>query len=881
MDLFQNLSAQTTVLTPNRRLAAVILEKYNAWQKSLGHLTWPTLDILPLYPSWLERTLNSFLFLDLNSYSQLLTLQQEHIIWEKILRDTPDNQALLQISEAARLAKSAWETLKRWTVSLDEPNLRATEDSRAFLRWAEKFQKHCKQKHWIDQNSMADVLIDNLQTYPELTPKQVILIGFTDIAPQYQRLLQTLEKNGCRLEQSHMPVKNESAFCMALTDTETEIQTMAYWAKKQFNHAKLIGCIVPNLETVREQVVRIFSNTFAEGEFNISAGKNLTQYPVIQDALHFLQLPMKSISLASLSRLLKSPYLGEAERERNKRALFDLRLYQHNVSHTSLDSLLEKNNPLRLSDHCPALAQRLQNAFTLKTHSQLPIDSWIQYFCEVLTQLGWPGERSLNSHEYQVVQHSWLPLLNQYSACSSLLEPMSYSSALHYLNLLANNTVFQPESPKAPVQVLGLLEAADIPFDSSWVMGLDDVSWPPRPRPNPFIPLRLQKSLNMPNASATRELAYCQTLTQQLQNSSQHIIFSHPVQKEAMELRPSALLKHFPMQTTAELSLEKRLSTLEQVFATRQLERICDDTAPTMTEEEVLGGVKIFKTQAECPFKAFSELRLHAKRIDEVSSGLRKLDRGTLMHKALELLWSELKGSENLIKLSHSEISQLVHQCAEQAIQEIVGYSTAKNKRYLALECQRVEKLLLEWLEIEKTRPPFKVIALEKEITTQIGKITARFRLDRVDELSGYESHNQLIIDYKTGKAVDKNDWFGNRLDEPQLPIYCMINPEEIMGIAFAKINPSKMELVGISREPLKINSINLLAQIPQADATLWNEQLLTWKNTLEQLGNDFYQGKAEVNPKDPMRDCRLCGLQSLCRIHELNLLDPVDDAHD
>lgn len=882
MELFRHLTPQTTILTPNRRLSAVIFKKYAQWQMAQGKSCWQPLDILPLYPSFLERTWKKYTARTLQETSKLLTTHQEQILWEKILREAPENESLLQVSDTAKLAKSAWETLKRWQVKLNDSALNLTEDSRAFLNWANKFKKLCQKNNWIDQNSLADLLAEKIKNKLISPPKHIILAGFTEIAPQYQHLFTICGELDCQIDYYHPPSNNQTTEAIELTDTETEIRTMARWAKSMLEKSESIGCIIPNLETLRESTLQIFSDVFDDKQFNISAGKTLISYPIIHDALKLLNLNNSSFSMATLSALLRSPFVGEAERERYKRSLFETRLRNLNITSVSLQQLIDPEIKFNLVDTCPALANRVKNFldYTFKQQGKLPISAWIPIFNKLLSAIGWPGERSLNSHEYQIVQNSWLPLLSEYTTFDNLLDPLNYQQALHYLTCLASNTIFQPESPEAPVQILGLLEAAEIPFEYSWIMGFDDTSWPSRPKPNPFIPLRLQKTLNMPNASAERELIYCQALTKQLQASAQHVIFSYPSKQDDAELRPSSLLTDFNKITSEKLSLSQFISPAEKIYQTQQLQFLQDtDAPPIANQEEIQGGVRIFKSQAECPFKAFAEIRLHAKKIEENTLGLRKLDRGNMVHKALELIWSELHNSNTLILKSDEALQELIHQSALQALSEINQSNYKKDSRYLILELQRLEKLLWDWLQHEKLRPPFSVIALEQEITAKIGKITAQFRIDRIDELIDENSPTkQLIIDYKTGKDIDKRDWFGERLNQPQLPIYCILNPEDTLGIAFAKVNPTKIEMMGTSKIPLKMHSLIPIANIKQADATLWNEQVKIWQSNLVKLGEDFYQGKADVDPKDVNQTCRLCGLQPLCRIHELKNIDEEYD---
>jgi hypothetical protein len=47
----------------------------------------------------------------------------------------------------------------------------------------------------------------------------------------------------------------------------------------------------------------------------------------------------------------------------------------------------------------------------------------------------------------------------------------------------------------------------------------------------------------------------------------------------------------------------------------------------------------------------------------------------------------------------------------------------------------------------------------------------------------------------------------------------------------------------------------------------------------IEQLARDFLAGRADVDPLDPEKTCRHCGLQTLCRIAEQTLLTDEPDA--
>ena len=129
----------------------------------------------------------------------------------------------------------------------------------------------------------------------------------------------------------------------------------------------------------------------------------------------------------------------------------------------------------------------------------------------LLQQLGWPGERPLDSAEFQTAR-AWRQLLETFAALALVQPRLGPRAALARLRRLAGETPFQPETEEAPIQVLGLLEAGGLRFDALWIMGLHDEVWPPPARPNQFLPAALQRRLGLPHASAERELAYAERL---------------------------------------------------------------------------------------------------------------------------------------------------------------------------------------------------------------------------------------------------------------------------------------------------------------------------------------------------------------------------------
>ena len=142
--IFHQLDANTTLITPNRRLSATLHKLYHAYQESQHNTHWPTPDILPV-SSWIQRLWHDHTSKIFTEAPLLLNNMQEHFLWEKILLNAKENALLLQISETADIAKSAWGLLKQWQVDIHHPILKAQRITLPCMTGPQHF-KYCVSK---------------------------------------------------------------------------------------------------------------------------------------------------------------------------------------------------------------------------------------------------------------------------------------------------------------------------------------------------------------------------------------------------------------------------------------------------------------------------------------------------------------------------------------------------------------------------------------------------------------------------------------------------------------------------------------------------------------------------------------------------------------
>src|SRR5258708_1168397 len=339
------------------------------------------------------------------------------------------------------------------------------------------------------------------------------------------------------------------------------------------------------------------------------------------------------------------------------------------------------------------------------------------------------------------------------------------------LKKLCSDTLFQPETSDTPIQILGVLESAGIGFDHLWVSGLTDEAWPLRAQANPFIPVALQKKAGIPQASAESSLALDRRLTEGWARAADEVVFSFFNKDQDRDLAPSSLILGFP---EAAVSIPSFPRLRDLIFSSKKTSAITDSVGPTVTAPQVRGGTRVLSDQAACPFRPFGHWRLSAQEMETPSEGLDASDRGRLLHSLMSSLWGSLKDSKSL----QNDIAPAIDAAAAAAVKDL-----GLEGRFAELERARLVRLAREWLEVEKARPPFEVVALEEKRTLSFAGLEFEARIDRMDRVK--EGH--VLIDYKTSANPTPNNWKPPRPHDPQLPLYAVSAKENVAAVAFAK----------------------------------------------------------------------------------------------
>ncbi|HHT0592116.1 TPA: PD-(D/E)XK nuclease family protein [Legionella anisa] len=830
--LFLLLTQKTTVLTPNNRLSEALLQYY--YIKCKKH-TIEKPSCMPFGVA-LVKAYEQLNFISTNiTHPTLLNSTQCQYLWRKII------QAEANITYSEGLLQSiisAWERCQLWQINMEDPAFHYTAQTRQFQQWWQLFDKQLKQQHLITEHQLIPYL---LNADSSLFFQDVVWVCFDDFTPQQALLQEHLMRKGFTQYQYDLKEKSSKTEVFAAQDNKEEYQQLMAWLHLKIQEGnQRIGVVVPNLEQESNSLQRILAHHFEPSCFNISLGQSLSNFPLVAHALCWLNLDDIYLNPHQAGLLLQSPYLDSSKEEFLARSE-----YLH-------EGVLLENHSIQLNQfreelhaYAPKLAILLKNLTSYP--QEATVEEWIHLFQKRLNTLGFPGDYTLSSENYQCLNR-FIDLFDELRQFSLLSSRLTKLEALEVVRHLADNTIFQAQKTNAPIQISGLLEASGCEFDSLWIMGLTDQCLPQKVQLSAFIPPQLQRELCMPHSLPARELQFARQILQRFQRSADSIVFSYAQLQADTPNLPCSLIARFSnfarLPTDHEAGKPSELTTIEEGFH-----------IPLLPEEYIHGGTAILSNQAKCPFKAFAEHRLRAKTSLQTTDGLDNKERGQIIHKVMELLWQKLENQHNLLHLANDILQQYI----DEAIHTTLAFLKKQRGNSFSdslqeVEYTRLKRMVQACLEWEKQRPPFAVVAIEQSYAINLAGLDFQVRVDRLDQVED----KKWVIDYKSTLPASK-PWNEERPKESQLLLYALLD-EHINTLLLLQLKNGKIGCVGLSEEKYNISGITSLKKEES-----WSQSRELWQKQLTDLAKEFQEGHCAPQPAHSTI-CQQCDFQNLCR---------------
>lgn len=763
---------------------------------------------------------------------------------------------------------------------------------------------------------------------------QLLLLGFHQMEPGLQQLFKVLMQCGLTIREvinsgetkalfdqpsseknTRKQTRNPKVMALSCQSFEQELLHACDWSIRRLTanaNAKL-AIVVPDLEKRRYQVEALLKQQLhpellseCEPEkivYNISVGLPLTNFGMVRIALNLLELMAKPVELSKWAEILRSQcFKLEAKDNRfNVSDEFYWRLKQfafelpaEGEETTSFESMTDRIQYLGSKFLDEQEAQVLAGAFiSMKelighANKEQSAEAWSQLFINWLKLWGWPGTSSLTSYQYQL-RDQLLSLIKQLRQFNILGEQCHFKQAFSWLRSLLEGAVFQPKSKGEPIQVMGLYEAVGLEFDALWICCLSNEVLPEAANPNPFIPLSLARQHQLPGSGPERELEYANTLIDGLLATSDNVAVSYHKMDQDRELSPSPLILQrlsahgfLPADIyneslsesieQTELSWQSSTtieSSLRQLVPPEQ-EYFVDDYGQPYQETQLKSGNQFLTAQALCPMQGYLAHRVGLMEQEVAVNGMDPRTRGVYVHKVMQVIWQRLVKQSTLLGSTDDELKALINR----AIIECADDRFSKDDLIAQLEKEKFSLLIFDLLQLEKKRQSFTVTACELEKNIVVNGLSIQSRIDRIDHVDDY---GDVIIDYKTGQ-VNANKWYGDRIAEPQLPLYLMADHQHVSAICFAQLHHKKVSFSGVAKENGILPGVPSIEKA-KTEISDWQSFIYYIESELETLTDEIKQGYAAVKPNEKQHACDYCPFDSVCRVAELDAGEFPDDS--
>ncbi len=874
-------AAGATVVTPNNRLARFFVGRYDAAQRASGRAVWPTAQALP-WDAWLrqlwQEAMTSGALADVRPVAS--PLQALHL-WEGVVGT--DQPAMLDPRGAAAAAADAWNLFHAWREPGDGVDGWArsgiADDAAAFARWSQRYRDGLEQHAFVDAATLPELLASAAAGAPVWRGRSVMLAGFAEFAPQQRRLLGALADGGTTVDIASAWSRDGVAWRVACATPGDELALALEWARARAlaDTQATIAIAIDDLAARRDEVLSLAEDVLCPDlaqslasdvarPYGISLGVPLAAVPIAAAALDLLTLVWSSLPSATAAAVLRSPYLPGAETGWTRRAEIE-RLWRNGAPRR----IVFADAVAALLTQDPGLGKRWQPLSPPGRARRTP-GQWAHTWREMLTALGWPGDRPLESSDWQAVD-AWWRAVAEIATLGALAPGLAPEAALAALRALATRTIFQPERAPPRIQIMGLLEASGMTFDALWIAGLTAERWPPAPQPDPLLPLAWQRERNVPRANAERELVYAQRLTAGFVASAREVVASHGRVADGFERAASALTRAWSPR--APESFASPVGQARAIAASaRGLVAVDDHIAPAIVVGSTArGGAAVVESQSVCPFQAFARHRLRAEGWPAPSEGLTPAERGTLLHGAMAALWEALRDHASLVAADTHSLEARIARAVAKAC------ATIERRRWrdlpapiAALEAQRLAATIRTWLDhCERDRRPFAVVDTEWRTQFELGGLVLSLRIDRVDALA---DGGTLVLDYKSGLAKGPADWFKERPAGTQVGLYALARAAHdpaapVRAMAYAQLKAGDIGVKGLVADGALWSKLTAPAALRGAGLADWAGAEARLRMRLTGLAEAFRSGEAAVAPRDG-EACRVCDLKPLCRIRTL-----------
>lgn len=861
---------RTLVLTAGGRLARQLRHAFRLDRMKKGQRGWLPPRILSLN-AWIEETWRQS-WPEEGPASYLKSLR----LWEEAVSGSEVPEGLTADIALYRLLDETFQARIRNKV----PPLKG-ENAEPLMAWRDEvFQRY------------EQLLVEQGLIHPAMLPikvlqkirstvlplwKRIILAGFEYPAPIELDLLTELTVQYGVISGSTRPDPGPVLSAVRLPNQEEEVNWICEQVLLAAQQTPLhrLGIVVPNLTLYAPLFAAAFRELLGPsvveeaGNYNISIGQPLMDQPLVQAGLLPLRFFLEGEPRTLLLSLILSPYYKLWEPYRTSMAAADL-LWRKQSIESGLHSLLECLG----SHHFAGLSllnppgEGLETLIRTLLCPQQTAAQWVEalrYCWKVLgfPALSQPGEEGFYKHLQEALNQVADDLGNQ---------PLDGPHFFAWLKTVISQTMVNvPGYEQAGIQVLGLIEARGLAFETLFLAGLSKGSLPQPVRTFPF--LNSEERRWVQGATLQSQFDFARVALAHLQTAAPNMVLTRPEAEKGDPLPPSPFWPDHSRQEEGNYwktpgKVWLRAAWLNQAIQGAHvfpLSHPPEDQPLRPSPLPPVLSVSDLETALACPFRFFIEKLLRVVPLEEIIIGISPQERGETLHKILALITKTGRQGNLSLKDPDAFALQIKHYAQEVLQPKSKAPHWQIEQRRLVGGEETLGGVLRVWLEDECKRW-YEGWRWEKEeisfdhLFFPSWSFSLRGRIDRID--FNETSNDVLCWDYKTGSLPQLSEIRKDFL-APQLPVYLLA----------VKSQPRLLNKKGQS---FRAGYIGLKSEGEYAFQEIFKEAsegkdcLEAWENAIGALGRLLTAGSFPADPKPKPKGsgqgaCVYCPYPGLC----------------
>lgn len=391
------------------------------------------------------------------------------------------------------------------------------------------------------------------------------------------------------------------------------------------------------------------------------------------------------------------------------------------------------------------------------------IEILVEYNRQINNHSAYSDIKSFNA-EFQYLAIITLKRLKELLQHTDVNIPSATLFSLLLKSLSVLTVPFSGE-PLKGIQVMGILETRGLDFENIILLSMNEGIFPRTGNLPTFIPLDLRHGFDLP-VPEHRDAIYAYYFYRLIQRAKTAVLVYNSRHDGLITGERSRFLHQVyyePVFRVSETSMfaEVGIRSQKKIIVSKSGEVLNRLQKYIQPDNAHILSPSAINTFLNCALQFYFKYIAGLKEPDIVSEVLDPALFGSVLHKAMELLYKSFEGQTvqpadvDHITANKEGVSDIINLAFK--TEYFGNHEVEISGRNIILR-EVIQKYLYRILDVDKIYAPFKILALEKKCQIRLNLIDGRKIkiggiIDRVDEKDG----NVRIIDYKTGK---KNDIF-------------------------------------------------------------------------------------------------------------------------